>query len=183
MDLEKESASIRVDTGVAKDIAQSCNELLELQKQIIKCEDNLKNLRNDERLLSEKQIPDLMQQAGISELKLADGSSVKIRPSYHAKIADRNKSEAFTWLRNNNAGDIIKNDLTVSFIRSEDNVATQVFEDLKRQVGSDRVTQKEKVESSTLRAFVREQIEAGKQIPMETFGVYVANKTIIKEKE
>ena len=34
MDLEKESASIRVDTGVAKDIAQSCNELLELQKQI-----------------------------------------------------------------------------------------------------------------------------------------------------
>ena len=62
-------------------------------------------------------------------------------------------------------------------------MATQVFEDLKRQVGSDRVTQKEKVESSTLRAFVREQIEAGKQIPMETFGVYVANKTIIKEKE
>ena len=119
MDLEKESASIRVDTGVAKDIAQSCNELLELQKQIEQVEQDLKKLKDDERLYSEKQIPDLMQQAGISELKLADGSSVKIRPSYHAKIADRNKSEAFTWLRNNNAGDIIKNDLTVSFIRSD----------------------------------------------------------------
>ena len=73
MDLEKESASIRVDTGVAKDIAQSCNELLELQKQIEQVEQDLKKLKDDERLYSEKQIPDLMQQAGISELKLADG--------------------------------------------------------------------------------------------------------------
>ena len=50
MDLEKESASIRVDTGVAKDIAQSCNEYLELQKQIEQVEQDLKKLKDDERL-------------------------------------------------------------------------------------------------------------------------------------
>ena len=40
--------------------------------------------------------------------------------------------------------------------------------------------QKEKVEPSTLTAFVREQINNGNDVPMDLFGVYVANKTKIK---
>ena len=183
MDLEAESAAIKVDTDAAKGIALSCNELLELQKQIEQVEEELKKLKDEERLYSEKVIPDLLHEAGISELKLTDGSSVSIRPRYYAKIAERNKAEAFQWLRDNNHGDIIKNNLTIEFQRSEDNLATEVLEGLKKQVGADRVSQKEKIEPSTLTAFAKEQIIQGKFIPMETFGVYVANKTIIKKKE
>ena len=44
------------------------------------------------------------------------------------------------------------------------------------------VIQKAKVESQTLKAFAKEQVQNGHEIPMDLFGVYVANKTIIKEK-
>ena len=47
MDLEKESTMIKVDTGKSQDLSELCARLLELQRQIKKCEDNIKNLRNE----------------------------------------------------------------------------------------------------------------------------------------
>ena len=141
MDLEKESTEIKVDTGKSQELSELCTRLLELQKQITKCEENIKNLRGEERLLSENEIPNLMQQSGISSLKLIDGSSVEVKPFYAAKIPVSKTDEAFD------------------------------------------VSQKKKVEPMTLKAFVREQIQSGQNIPMDLFGVYVSNKTTIKTKE
>ena len=181
MDLEAESTRIKVDTAITTDIAESCNKLMELQEQIKKCEADLKQLSEEERLYSEQEIPNLMQQAGISMLKLADGSSVEVKPFYTAKIPVSKQDEAYGWLRTNGYGDLIKNNMTLTFGKSEDNAAKALYEDLKNK--GHNVVQKEKVEPMTLKAFVREQIQEGQQLPMDLFGVYVANKTSIKNKE
>ena len=181
MDLEKESTMIKVDTGKSQELSELCTRLLELQKQITKCEDNIKNLRNEERLLSENEIPNLMQQSGISSLKLTDGSSVEVKPFYAAKIPTSKTDEAFDWLSSNGYGDLIKNQVSLTFGKSEDNVANSSVEDLKGR--GHNVSQKKKVEPMTLKAFVREQIQSGQNIPMDLFGVYVSNKTTIKTKE
>ena len=81
-------------------------------------------------------------------------------------------------LRNNGLGDIIKNEISVSFGRGEDNKAAHYAELAKGQ-GLDP-TQKLKVEPMTLKALVRERIEAGKEMPTELFGVFSENKTTIK---
>ena len=44
-------------------------------------------------------------------------------------------------------------------------------------------TQKLKVEPMTLKALVRERLEAGKEMPTELFNIYVGNKTTIKRKQ
>ena len=181
MDLEKESTMIKVDTGKSQELSELCTRLLELQKQITKCEDNIKNLRNEERLLSENEIPNLMQQSGISSLKLTDGSSVEVKPFYAAKIPVSKTDEAFDWLSSNGYGDLIKNQVSLTFGKSEDNVANSLVEDLKSK--GHNVSQKKKVEPMTLKAFVREQIQNGQKLPMDLFGVYVSNKTTIKTKE
>jgi len=41
-------------------------------------------------------------------------------------------------------------------------------------------SQREWVEPSTLRAFIREQHESGKKLPMDLLGAYVGQKTTIK---
>ena len=181
MDLEKESTIIKVDTGKSQDLSELCARLLELQKQITRCEENIKNLRSEERLLSENEIPNLMQQAGISSLKLIDGSSVSFKPEYYAKIPVSKTDEAFDWLSSNGYGDLIKNQVSLTFGKSEDNVANSLVEDLKSK--GHNVSQKKKVEPMTLKAFVREQIQNGQKLPMDLFGVYVSNKTTIKTKE
>ena len=181
MDLEAESTRIKAEPGVTEDIIILCNKLLELQNQIKKCEANLKSLNEQQRLYSEQEIPNLMQQAGISMLKLKNGESVEVKPFYAAKIPVSRQEEAFNWLRKQGFGSLIKNNVILTFNKDEDKTAVEVFEDL--QSKGHNVIQKAKVESQTLKAFAKEQVQNGHEIPMDLFGVYVANKTIIKEKE
>ena len=75
-------------------------------------------------------------------------------------------------------GDIIKNEISVSFGRNEDNKAAD-YAALAEERGF-QPTQKLKVEPMTLKALVRERLEAGKEMPTEIFNVFVGNKTTIK---
>ena len=180
MDLEAESA-ITVDTAMSLDIAQSCNKLLETQKQIAKIDEQLKKFKEIETTLSEQTIPNLMQKAGVSLIKLKDGSSVEVKPFYAARIPSSKVEEAFGWLRQNGHGDLIKNNVMVTFQRKQDNEAKSLVADLREK--GHNVKQAEKVEPMTLKAFVKEQIQDGKNVPADLFGVYVASKTKITTKE
>ena len=93
MDLEAES-TIKVDTALSADIASNCNKLLETQKQITKAEEQISKLKEAERNLSDNVIPNLMQEAGISLLKLTDGSVVEVKPFYSANITEDFKERA-----------------------------------------------------------------------------------------
>jgi hypothetical protein len=110
-----------------------------------------------------------------------DGSSVDVKPNYSATITVANREAAFNWLRNNGLGDIIKNEISVSFGRNEDNKAAD-YAELAKGHGFEP-TQKLKVEPMTLKALVRERLEAGKEMPTEIFNIFVGNKTTIKRKQ
>ena len=181
MDLEAESI-VKIDVAMSSDITNSCNKLLETQKKIEATEEELKKLKDVETTLSEQTIPNLMQQAGISMLKLADGSSVEVKPFYSARIPASKSEEAFQWLRDNGHGDLIKNQVSLEFGMKQDNEAKSIVEELKSK--GLPVKQKTTVHPSSLRGFVREQIQdLGKDVPADLFGTYVANKTKITTKE
>ena len=181
MDLEALSKNITIDTGASQEIAEACNKLLDVQKEVAALEDKLKKKKEEELKLSEQDIPNLMQKTGVSLLKLTDGSSVEIKPYYGARIPASRTDEAFDWLRENNHGDLIKNNVTLTFGRNQDNEAKSIVDDLRNK--GHNVKQAEKVEPMTLKAFVREQIEKGKDVPADLFGVYVATRTKITTKE
>ncbi len=181
MDLEALSKNITIDTGASQEIAELCNKLLDVQKEVATLEDKLKKKKEEELKLSESDIPNVMQKTGVSLLKLTDGSSVEIKPYYGARIPSSRTEEAFGWLRENNAGDLIKNNVTLTFGRNQDNEAKSLVDDLRNK--GHNVKQAEKVEPMTLKAFVREQIEKGKDVPADLFGVYVATRTKITTKE
>jgi hypothetical protein len=164
-----------------EDIATACNKLLDIQKEVSALEDKLKKKKEEELKLSEQDIPNLMQKAGAASIKLTDGTAVEIKPYYGARIPASRTEEAFDWLRENNFADLIKNNVTLTFGRNEDNVAKSIVDDLRNK--GHNVKQAEKVEPMTLKAFVREQIEKGKDVPADLFGVYVATRTKITTKE
>ena len=70
----------------------------------------------------------------------------------------------------------------MSFGRNEDNKAAD-YAALAQERQGFEPTQKLKVEPMTLKALVRERIEAGKEMPTELFNVFVGNKTTIKRKQ
>jgi hypothetical protein len=154
---------------------------LDIQKEVSALEDQLKKKKEQELKLSEQDIPNLMQKAGAASIKLTDGTAVEIKPYYGARIPASRTEEAFDWLRENNFADLIKNNVTLTFGRNEDNMAKSLVDDLRNK--GHNVKQAEKVEPMTLKAFVREQIEKGKDVPADLFGVYVATRTKLTTKE
>ena len=180
MDIEKMSTSIDIDQNSVKSISEKCNQLKDLRNQIEDAEEKLSLLKNKSRDLEERIIPEMMQEAGVSLLKLADGSSVEVKPFYAAKIPESRVEEAFSWLRGNGFEDLIKNTVTASFNRGQDNQVSELIKVCEEH--GFNYNKKEKGEPMTLKAFVKEQVEGGKELPFDLFGVYIANKTKITNK-
>ena len=181
IDFESDQTKMLGKTENIQSLADQVDKLNELQKRIELQEDNLKNSKKQFEYLSAEVIPTMMAEMGLSHLKLMDGSSVDVKPNYSANITIANKDAAFQWLRDNGLGDIIKNEISVSFGRNEDNKAAD-YAVLAAERGY-QPTQKLKVERMTLKALVRERIENGKDMPVELFNVFVGNKTTIKRKQ
>jgi len=181
IDFEKDQQEVIKKTDNIQSLADQVQRLESLQGRLELQEENIKNTKKELERVSGEIIPTMMSEMGLSHLKLMDGSSVDVKPHYSATITIANKEAAFKWLRNNGLGDIIKNEISVSFGRNEDNKAAD-YAVLAQERGF-QPTQKLKVEPMTLKALVRERIEAGKEMPTELFNVFVGNKTTIKRKQ
>ena len=181
INFEDDQTKMLGKTENIQSLADQVERLDQLLKQIELDEDLLKQKKKNSEHLSGEVIPTMMAEMGLSHLKLMDGSSVDVKPNYSANITIANRDAAFNWLRNNGLGDIIKNEILVSFGRNEDNKAAD-YAALAQERGF-QPTQKLKVEPMTLKALVRERIEAGKEMPTELFNVFVGNKTTIKRKQ
>jgi len=181
INFEKDQEEVLDRTENIKSLADQVKTLRDLEDQVKTDEELLKDKKKELERLSGEVIPTLLSELGISSLKLADGSAVDVKPYYAANISLKNREEAYNWLRSNGLGDIIKNEITVSFGRDEDNKAT-TYVNLAKGQGY-QPTQKLKVEPMTLKALVRERIENGKDMPTDIFNVFVGNRTKLTRKQ
>ena len=178
INFEQDQQDAMKKTDNIQSLADQVERLESVATDIDAAEQKLKDLKKKRDHISGEVIPTMMSEMGLAELKLHDGSHLKVSTSYKAHISEANKEAAYNWLRNNGLGDIIKNEISVSFGRNEDNKAAD-YAELAKSNGF-QPTQKMKVEPMTLKALVRERIEAGKEMPTEIFGVFSENKTTIK---
>ena len=179
--MEQDQTEVIKNTSNIKTLSDEVLKLRAMEDQLKTMEEALKNKKKEIDRISGEVIPTMLSEMGLSQLKLADGSAVDVKPFYSASISAQNKDKAYQWLRNNGLGDIIKNEISVSFGRNEDNKAAN-YAELAKSNGF-QPTQKLKVEPMTLKALVRERIEAGKEMPTEIFNIFIGNKTTIKRKQ
>ena len=177
INFEADQTESITQTNDAKALSDQVIKLRDLEDHIKVVEENLKQLKKQADTLSGEVIPTMMTEMNISTMKLADGSAIEVKPVYGASIPADKKEEAFNWLRENGLGDLIKNEVTVSFGRNEDNKAADYA--VLAQGQGYQPTQKLKVEPMTLKALVRERIEKGLDMPSDLFNVFAGNRTKI----
>lgn len=157
-------------------LSQKVMELKDLEDEIANAEASVKKLKEKARIISQVEIPEMMDTMNIKKLKLKDGETVEVSNFYSASITD--EAAAFNWLRENGRGDIIKNEITVTFGRGEDNKASD-YATLAKGQGYEPI-QKVGVHPQTLKGVVRECHETGLEMPSDCFKTYVGNRTNIK---
>lgn len=168
-----------VDTDTGKTLSDLVRKLRSVEQHIEDAENHLKSLKQEKHKLSTESIPQLMDEMGLERIDV-DGATVSRKLIVHASIPANRKDEAFDWLREQGLDDIIKNDVTLSFGKGEDNVAGDVVASL-RERGLDPQT-KTHVHPMTLKAFVKERFETGKPIDLDMFGAFITNAAEIRRK-
>ena len=128
-------------------ISELGRQLDQLEEDIRAKEEHLKSLKENYRKISEDLLPNKLRELGVSEFKLANGTSMSIQQYYSARITPENRDVCFHWLENNGLGDIIKNTVSANFGRGEDGAA----QDLMTQLEDDghSLVQKKWVEPMT----------------------------------
>ena len=122
-------------------------------------------------------LPELMREVGLTKLTLTDGTEVTLTEEVTAAITEDRRPAAHAWLREHNFGGLIKTLLTVPFGRGEEDEARRMAE---RIAEEHECSLDEKVHPMTLKAFVREQVEGGKPLPFDLFGVHPFSRAKIK---
>ena len=188
IDLLEDVAPASNELGAIADLAQ---RMFDLENEINKLEESLKQKKQDLKMLAEQDLPDLMQELNIKDFTLNNGAKVEVKdviqgsvPSQGAidRIKDEYEKEAmrilqqqcFDWLRDNGLGDLIKSNVEVQFGRNEDdkcNAFTEELREKKLAVG---------VHPASLNATLRERLSEGKDVPIEMFRVYMGRRANIR---
>ena len=177
-EMEGDIKSPNLQDSSLKEMSDLCAEQLHLEEEISELESQLKSKNSTHRKLSQEIIPAKMSELGLESITLKDGAVIKVKQLVQASIPVKHREEAFKWLRENRFADLIKNTVSVSFGRDEDDSARELREELTRNRYT--TAQKQWVEPMTLKAFVREQVEKGTDLPYETFNIYIGQKSKIK---
>ena len=165
------------------DIATQCQLLKNKEDEISSLEDQLKTKKAEADVISSEVIPELLKEQGLNEIKLSDGSAVTVKTEYRATIPkdDLKREQALQWLRDQGLGDIVKNNVSVSFGRGEDDKAKQLL-DLAASNGFEP-QQKSDVAWNTLTALYQERVKAGLDMPSDVFSLWIKDKTKISRKK
>lgn len=171
--------SNELDMGDVKDVAQLCEQYAQTEKAIDQADQLKKELTAMKEKLSYELIPQAMQQLGLQTLELKTGEKIAIKPLLRVTPKVEDRPIVYQWLRDNGFGDLVKNEISASFGKGEDAKA----ENFKQEVIKLGLLPKqvEKVEPSTLRAFVNEQVvEKGRDdLPLDKFGAFIGQQTKI----
>ena len=163
-------------------IAAECIKLKQKEDEIAALEDQLKSKKAEADDIGSRVIPELLAEQGLTELKLQDGSKVSVKKEFTATLPkdDIRREAAYKWLRDQGLGDIIKNNVFVTFGKGEDDKAKQLL-DLALNNGFEP-QQKSDVAWMTLTALFRERIESGLDMPSDIFSTWIKDKTKITRK-
>lgn len=159
---------------LAKVAKESVDLETEINKDVVALEEKNAKLAKMRRVV----IPEMMATLGMEEFKLTDGSTVSVKSDIKCGISEANKPAAYSWLEANNFDGIVKTNVKAEFGKGEMEDAKKALEAL--EAAGVHGSLDRSIHPATLKSFVKEQLEAGMNIPMETFGVFEFKEAKIK---
>ena len=123
-----------------------------------------------------------MEEMGINEYKTNDGLTIKLKQAIRASIAEVNRADAFDWMTDHDHEAMIKTSIVIEKPALLDDFenADELKEALQLVMDNLPSTENKSIHSSTLSAFVRDKLEDGEEIPLDTFSVFRQVTSVIK---
>lgn len=159
-------------------------KMVDIEDEVEKAEKDLKQLKKNLAVYSEKKIPDILIKHNLLGSTLKHGKyPIKVEEVIRGSVKVDNRTKAWAWLEVNGFGDLIDLKIEMKF-KPDEKAAADDAEHLLASNGVDFKSTKG-VHSSRLNSFVKAKILQEKEdgiqeFPKELFGVYEGYKTKIE---
>jgi len=177
-------------------VSSLAQKQLELESKVDRLAKELEQAQKDLKKVAEQDLPNALIEMGSRGFTLDDGSKISVKKIYTANIKADLKPQAFRWMRDTGNEALIKAEVNVAFDKGDVEQAERMMVAIKKALekkGLDvPVELSQSVHWQTLRAFVREQIEAeelalnegravpeAERLPRDLLGVYIIDKAEI----
>lgn len=176
-----EAATGGTSMAAIKEITALARRQMLVEDQIAELEQQVAMKKALLLRLATTDLPNAMKVAKVASIKLDSGDTISVQNFVTGNIKEANKPKAFAWLRKHGFGSLIKTTIDLAFGMGEEKKAEQVATMLaKKKIPFEM---EEGVHASTLRAFVRERLSAGKALPPTIDVASVPTATIKRNKE
>jgi len=125
--------------------------------------------------LSESLIPSVLDETGLSEIRLADGTKVIVKETLRVTTAGKYRDVIQAWLVEKGHDDIIKDTVTAQFSKGEGERAAALV--AAAAEFTQVVDRKRTVAPGTFGALLRELLEDGVEVPLDEFGAFFQRQT------
>lgn len=163
---------MQLGDNILAQITSTAESMQSLGEEIAADEAALKAKKERLRQIAEEDLPNLMEAAGQKRVVTRNGLSVTLDDAVFANITEENREPAFQWLVDNNHEALIRNEFVVAFPKNSTDAAHKFEDYLNTDVRRKaNIKHNISVHSGTLTAWVREELEAGRELPMDLLGV------------
>jgi hypothetical protein len=165
-------------------VEQLIAEQLRLEDLLERLEEKRKETQALYDGIRDRQLPDALLEAGVSEFKTTAGMKVKIEKLYLASVTKDNALAFYDWLDEEGHGGIIESNVLIPFGKGSRTLAKAIAKAIKEEFFTVPEPQlSDSIHWATLRAFAREQIEEGNDLPPELSVHQVDRAKITRPKE
>ncbi len=150
------------------------------ETELAQAEEAVREAQRKVRDIAEHRIPELMDEIGVSEFTTKSGIKLKVSDQMRVSVPAARRDECWDWMTQHGYGDLVKHKVIASFGRDEEEAASGLMELL--EANGCNAKDERKVEPSTLKKFIQEQLEAGREVPLDLFGAVRFRRTKITSK-
>lgn len=156
------------------------NELIQLERSIADAETMLKQMSGRANELKLRVIPDAMAELGLNEVVTSTGDRLKVDDFINGSLPKDplKRMDAIAAIEEMGGSGIIKNEVNLSFEKSQHNEAVSIADEL-RQKGF-HVDLHSGIHPQTYHAFIRERLRNGEHVDVDRLGVFVGRRTKVE---
>lgn len=162
-------------------LSDAALEMYEAELEVSRAQADLKTAQRRLADISERLLPDLMEETGMATMVLSNGVKIEVKDQLTVSPLKANRPQVLEWIRETGHAAKIKRNVVVSLGKDADEREQALMAELDEE-GFKDVSVDEWIEPMTLKAHVSKALAAGEQVDMDLLNARLFKKAKITGK-
>lgn len=164
-------------------LAELVQRQYDAEQAVEKANEKLQEANDALRQVSEQDIPNLMDEIGVTSFTTSSGITVAVDEKMRMSIPKANKNAAIQWFEENGAAALIKRRFIISFGKSEEKWAAKFQRDLNQRKKKVDCVRENDIPIPSAKKFCTDKMAEGVDVPKKTLGIFMQRYSKIEVKK